>query len=155
MRSEKIITIILIVLWMILVFYLSNQIADDSAELSGGLTRKVLQILHIIDGKTVEEQAIIETVFRKLAHFCLYTAGGILILLHINLYKITGKRKILTSWFLGTAYAVTDEIHQLFIPGRSGEIRDVCIDSLGIIIGIILLFKFLKFIERRKKIGSE
>ena len=42
MKSKKIITIILVLLWMILVFYLSNQIADDSAELSGGLTRKVL-----------------------------------------------------------------------------------------------------------------
>ena len=155
MRSKKIITIILVLLWMILVFYLSNQIADDSAELSGGLTKKVLQILHILDGKTIEEQAIIETIFRKLAHFCLYTLGGILILLHINLYKITDKNKVIASLIIGTAYAITDELHQLFVPGRSGEIRDVCIDSLGIIIGIILLFKFLKFIERRKKIGSE
>ena len=154
MKSKKIITIILIVLWMILVFYLSNQGADDSAELSGGLTRKVLQILHIIDGKTVEEQAMIETVFRKLAHFCLYTLGGILILLHINLYKISDKNKVIISWSIGTAYAITDELHQLFVPGRSGEIRDVCLDSLGLITGIILAFLVLKFIERRKKIGE-
>lgn len=154
MKSKKIITIILIILWMILVFYLSNQGADDSAELSGGLTRKVLQILHIIDGKTVEEQAIIETIFRKLAHFCLYTLGGILILLYINLYKITDNNKVIISWTIGTAYAITDELHQLFVPGRSGEIRDVCLDSLGLITGIILLLIFLKIIERRKKVGK-
>ena len=155
MNFKKIITIILIILWMILVFYLSNQIADDSAELSGGLTKKVLQILHILDGKTLEQQAIIETIVRKLAHFCLYTLGGILILLHINLYKITDKKKVLISWIIGTIYAISDEIHQLFIPGRSGEIRDVCIDSLGVITGITLVLILLKFIERRKKIGSE
>ena len=154
MKSKKIITIILVLLWMILVFYLSNQIADDSAELSGGLTRKVLQILHIIDGKTVEEQGAIENTFRKLAHFCLYTLGGILILSHINLYKITDKKKVFISWILGTIYAISDEIHQLFIPGRSGEIRDVCIDSLGVVIGIILVLMLLKFIERRKKVGK-
>lgn len=154
MRFKKIITIILIILWMILVFYLSNQGADDSAELSGGLTRKILQILHILDGKTIEEQAIIETVFRKLAHFCLYTLGGILILLHINLYKITDKNKVIASLIIGTTYAITDELHQLFVPGRSGEIRDVCLDSLGLITGIILAFLVLKFIERRKKIGE-
>lgn len=154
MKSKKIITIILIVLWMILVFYLSNQGADDSAQLSGGLARKVLEILHILDGKTIEEQAIIETVFRKLAHFCLYTLGGVLILLHINLYEISDKNKVIISWSIGIAYAITDELHQLFVPGRSGEIRDVCLDSLGLITGIILLLIFLKFIERRKKIGK-
>ncbi len=154
MKLKKIITIILILLWMVLVFYLSNQVADDSSKLSGGITRKILEILHILDGKTLEQQAIIETIVRKLAHFCLYTLGGILVLLHINLYKISYKRKVIISWIFGTIYAISDEIHQLFIPGRSGEIRDVCIDSLGIIIGITLLFKFLKFIERRKKIGE-
>ena len=154
MKFKKIITIILILLWMVLVFYLSNQVADDSAQLSGGLTRKILQILHILDGKTIEEQAIIETIFRKLAHFFLYTLGGILILLHINLYKITDKSKVIASLIIGTAYAITDELHQLFVPGRSGEIKDVCLDSLGLITGIILLLIFLKFIERRKKIGK-
>lgn len=154
MKSKKIITIILVLLWMILVFYLSNQIADDSAQLSGGLTRKVLEILHILDGKSIEEQALIETIFRKFAHFFLYTLGGILILLHINLYKISDKNKVIISWILGTTYAVSDEIHQLFVPGRSGEIRDVCLDSLGLITGIILLLIFLKIIERRKKVGK-
>ena len=154
MKSKKIITIILVLLWMILVFYLSNQGADDSAQLSGGLTRKVLEILHILDGKTIEEQAIIETIIRKLAHFWLYTLGGILILLHFNLYKISDKNKVIISWSIGTAYAITDELHQLFVPGRSGEIRDVCLDSLGLITGIILLLIFLKIIERRKKVGK-
>ena len=154
MNFKKIITIILIILWMILVFYLSNQVSDDSKRLSGGFTRKVLQVLHILDGKTIEEQGAIENTFRKLAHFCLYTLGGILILSHINLYKITDKKKVFISWILGTIYAISDEIHQLFVPGRSGEIRDVCLDSLGLVTGIILLLIFLKFIERRKKIGE-
>ena len=44
---------------------------------------------------------------------------------------------------------MTDEIHQLFISGRSGEIRDVCIDSLGVITGIIILLIILIRRERR------
>ena len=144
MKTKKIITFILIVLWMILVFYLSNQVANESSQLSGGLTRKILEVLHMLDGKTIEEQAIIETIIRKLAHFSLYAIGGIIIFLHVNLYEITEKRKVITSWTIGTAYAITDEIHQLFVPGRSGEIRDVFIDSLGIIIGIIIIRLLLK-----------
>ena len=150
MKTKKIITFILIVLWMILVFYLSNQVANESSQLSGGLTRKILEVLHMLDGKTIEEQAIIETIIRKLAHFSLYAIGGIIIFLHVNLYEITEKRKVITSWTIGTAYAITDEIHQLFVPGRSGEIRDVFIDSLGIIIGIIIIRLIFKMIKRGK-----
>ena len=150
MKTKKIITFILIVLWMILVFYLSNQVANESSQLSGGLTRKILEAVHMLDGKTTEQQAIIETIVRKLAHFFLYALGGILIFLHVNLYKITEKRKVIISWTIGTAYAITDEIHQLFVPGRSGEIRDVFIDSLGVITGIIFLLLIFKMIKRGK-----
>ena len=150
MKTKKIVTLVLIILWMILIFYLSNQVAEESSELSGGITRKILEILHILDNKTLEEQAIIETLIRKLAHFFLYALGGILILAHINLYNITNKNKVIISWIIGTAYAITDEIHQLFIPGRSGEIRDVFIDSLGIIIGILILMLILKIKKGEK-----
>ena len=46
---------------------------------------------------------------------------------------------------------MTDEIHQLFVPGRSGEIRDVCIDSLGVITGIIIFLIILICMERRPR----
>lgn len=151
MKIKKIITLVLIILWMILAFNLSNQVAQNSSELSGGLTRKILEVLHMLDGKTIEQQETIETIIRKLAHFFLYALGGILILLHINLYKITDKRKVIISWILGTTYAITDEIHQLFVPGRSGEIRDVFIDSLGVITGIIIIRLILKMIKRGRR----
>ena len=135
---------------MILIFHLSNQVSTESSKLSGGLTHKILEVLHMLDGKTIEQQEVIETIIRKLAHFFLYTLGGILILLYINLYKITDNNKVIISWIIGTAYAITDEIHQLFVPGRSGEIRDVFIDSLGVITGIIFLLLILRIIKRGK-----
>lgn len=79
-----------------------------------------------------------ETVIRKLAHFSIYTLGGILIISHINLYKITLKKKLIISLVIGICYAITDEMHQLFIVGRSGEIRDVIIDSIGVSCGITI-----------------
>lgn len=151
MKIKKIITLILIIAWMTLVFYFSNQIADDSSKLSGGITKAILNFFHILEGKTLEQQSAIETVVRKLAHFSIYTPGGILILLHVNLYKIKANKKVIITWLLGTTYAITDEIHQLFVPGRSGEIRDVCIDSLGIITGIIIILIIFKCRERRPR----
>ena len=149
MKIKKIITIILIIAWMTLVFYFSNQISDDSSKLSGGITRAILNFFNILEGKTLEQQSAIETIIRKLAHYSIYTIGGILILSHVNLYKISANKKVIVSQLIGTLYAATDEIHQLFVPGRSGEIRDLCLDSLGVITGIIIILIILKCRERR------
>ena len=46
------------------------------------------------------------------------------------------KRAYIWGWLGATAYAATDEFHQLFIEGRSGEVRDVGIDSLGALLGL-------------------
>ena len=146
-ENKKIITLILIIIWMGIVFYFSNQVSEKSANLSGGLTRTILEVLGMLEGKTLEEQYAIGTVIRKLAHYSIYALGGILILLHINLYKIKEKRKIILGWVVGTLYAITDEIHQLFVPGRSGEIRDVFLDSLGVITGIAFLLIIFRIIE--------
>ena len=61
-----------------------------------------------------------------------------------NTPKIYG---IITQVF-GTLYAISDEIHQTFIPGRSGEIRDVIIDSLGIFTGLLICIVFLKLVHK-------
>ena len=151
LNSKKIITIILVIVWMILVFYLSNQISTDSAKLSGSFTEIILKICNVTDINAPEQILLIENVIRKIAHFLLYTLGGMLIFLFINLYKIKPNNKVLISWLIGTFYAITDEIHQLFVIGRSGEIRDICIDSLGVITGIIILLLVLKVIEKITK----
>ena len=150
-KTKKIITIILIILWMTLVFYLSNQISDESSKLSGGITKAILNFFNVLEGKTLEQQSAIETIIRKLAHYSIYALGGILILLHVNLYKIKTNKKVIISWLIGTVYAITDEIHQLFVPGRSGEIRDVCLDSLGVITGIVIMLLILKLKKEGRK----
>ena len=49
-----------------------------------------------------------------------------------------------SAWGIGTFYAVTDEIHQLFSPGRSCEFRDMCIDCAGVLTGILLIILLRK-----------
>ena len=53
-------------------------------------------------------------------------------------------------------YAITDEFHQYFIPGRSAEIRDVLIDSSGALTGILFVIIVLAIIKIiKKKIKKE
>ena len=49
------------------------------------------------------------------------------------------RRIALVSWLIGTLYAVTDEIHQIFVAGRSCELSDVLIDSAGVLCGVVII----------------
>lgn len=146
---RKIISIILVILWMIIVFWFSSQIGDDSQVTSGNTIRKIITFINNnIDKLKLEE--IIETLqpfTRKLAHFTLYTLGGILIFNMFSSFKLKNKEKIYFSILSGAVYAITDEVHQLFVPGRSGMIKDVFIDSLGIITGVIICLIIIKIIN--------
>lgn len=61
----------------------------------------------------------------------------------ISTYKIVLWKKWIISIGVGIIYAISDEFHQSFIPGRSAEIRDVLIDTFGVIIGIIVVLAII------------
>ena len=67
----------------------------------------------------------------------------------------SGRWVMLISWLCGTLYAMTDEFHQLFVPGRSGEIRDVCLDSAGVLVGVFIGRLLWTALRRRHWIGVE
>jgi VanZ family protein len=148
MKKKRIITLILIIAWMLLVYFLSNQVAEDSANLSQGFLKTILKLLNL-KGETL---FITEHVIRKLAHLALYTLGGILIYTHVKTYNLEENSKVMISQIIGMTYAITDEIHQAFVPGRSGEVRDVLIDSLGIAIGMLIIA--IIYTIKKKKEGK-
>ena len=138
----RIISIIFVLAWMVVVFLLSHEAANESSETSSGFITAIIKLFN----RNIEQQEldkivlVVQPIVRKLAHFTLYTIGGMLInIMFINFKEYITKIK-LTSFLLGATYAITDEIHQLFIPGRSGEIRDVLIDSSGVILGVFIVY---------------
>ena len=146
----KVLKIILLILWMMIIFAFSNQKAVDSSNLSNGLIdRTVVKVYKVFYGdiSKEKEEVIIEKYsypIRKLAHYSLYFILGILSFLVIVDYK-NNKKLILYSMFICFLYACTDELHQLFIAGRSAEIKDVLIDSFGSLTSILLCnFIYLK-----------
>ena len=143
----RIILIILIILWMYLVFGFSGQ----DGEQSSGISYKISMIL---TGNNEEIAIIIEPYVRKVAHFAEYAIGAILIyLLLYTFQKISSKIRNISSIIITIIYAISDEIHQLYIPGREGKIVDVYIDTLGIITGVIFINILIKIFRNTNKIN--
>ena len=136
---KKIIKLILVILWMLLIFSFSNQKAEDSSKLSDGIIVKVANVFVDKALSKEKQEEILEkytTIVRKTAHFVIYLILGILV---INLFiEYDIKHLILISLLVCILYSVSDEFHQLFIDGRSGEIRDILIDTIGSLVGIII-----------------
>lgn len=129
------------------IFIFSSQSAQNSSKLSGRIVAVVIKII-ITDYDNLsftQKQQIKEKVsyiVRKTAHFTEFAALGFFLLLYLfsryNYFK-NFNYKIFISWFLGSVYAVTDEIHQIFVTDRYSSVKDVFIDSCGVIFGIITI----------------
>ena len=66
-------------------------------------------------------------------------------------YPYFRRKCYIWAGMLAALYAATDEFHQLFIEGRSGELKDVAIDSTGALLGLLLAFIFHKLIKNKRK----
>lgn len=72
--------------------------------------------------------------------------GGMLFLSLFLTYQLSDLKRMFFSLAIGAEYATIDEVHQLFIEGRSGQIVDVVIDSIGVSIGICFFMIFYKIV---------
>lgn len=123
------------VLWMILIFALSHQPGGTSSGLSSGLAYRLFEVVSSI--LPVEFETI-HTLLRKNAHFFAYFILGILLVRALRKSGAAYVRAMFWALAGSALYAATDEVHQLFIPGRSGELRDVLIDTAGAATGLLV-----------------
>ena len=139
---------------MALIFSMSAQNATESDKTSGNVIESVLSVIYPgFDGLSEESKAELISSFqfiaRKTAHFSLYAILGLLSFLTVISYRNLkfGLRTALSA-AICLLYAVSDEVHQLFVPGRSGEIRDVCIDFCGSLLMITVLALSARYIKK-------
>lgn len=158
---KRIILGILLIIWASTIFMFSHQGGEQSSSTSQGTVRIVLENIipnHLTENEKEEIIQKIEPFIRKLAHYAVYIIGGILIYSFMNTFSMTMKRSFLFSQIIGTGYAITDELHQYFIPGRSAQISDILLDAFGVLTGIIMmillqaLYNKIKNKKSRKKL---
>lgn len=134
------------VLLMILIFSFSAAPGERSSELSDGLSYKIVDAagdLPFTRWSETEKRELAEkihTPLRKGAHFSEYALLAVLWVAPLGFFL--KKNRIKTAALICIIYSCTDELHQLFIPGRDGNLTDVLIDTSGALAGLLLWYFF-------------
>ena len=155
-KNARWLTLLPVLALMTGIFCFSAQPAELSQQTSGGIVNWLLRLLvpdyaALDPARQAEMEHIAAKIVRKGAHFAEYALLGAALLGHVLAWRARRglRRPRALAWGLGTAYAASDELHQLFVPGRSGELLDVLLDSAGVAVGVALLWLLL-----RKRKGS-
>lgn len=120
------------------IFLFSAQNGAESAAVSGGMMGPFAHILTLLFG----EQG--HNVFRKFAHFFIFAALMFFVYHALFRTRKTHRLSAVLPFILCVLYAVSDEVHQLFVPERACRIFDVGVDALGCVIGGLCFYCLAK-----------
>lgn len=143
----KKICILFAVLWMGVIFYMSHQ----PAKISSVQSDNVMHVIKKVSKSEGIKNNINSFTVRKGAHMFLFGVLGILFFKSVyngnNILK-----SVFIALLLAFLYACSDEYHQTFVVGRSGQFKDVLIDFSGAFIGVLIVSLITKFDIFNKKI---
>lgn len=148
MNNKKYILIILLAIWMIIIFAFSNQNGKKSESLSDRVTSITIDVVVKITNTKISDdkrEEIIDNTrlfVRKTAHFTSYFILGILAYLIFS--NISVKNTYFYTLLICFLYACTDEIHQIFLSGRTARVIDVFIDTCGSIAACLTVYLIKK-----------
>ena len=140
--KTKIIMIVLTVMCMMCIFLLSSQTAAESDSMSVALTQKLIDIagrISVPGTQAFVKKYIFNNAVRNYAHFAMFFLFG---LVSAGAAFSVMKDRYVLPWACSLAFcavwAVLDEVHQMFVPGRGCEMKDMKTDFAGILISTLL-----------------
>ena len=146
--------LILTVVWMAVIFLFSAKPGDESERQSLRAGKIVCSIFvpgyeNMSEQEQISMAENIDYPVRKAAHATEYAilAGFIL---GVVVASLINWRHLLAAVLVAVIYASTDELHQLFVPGRNGQFIDVVIDGVGALIGVLIVFLVYKLVCKIK-----
>ena len=161
--AVSVVTTVLLLFLYGTIFSFSAQDAEESGSLSREVAEHCVEVYNVISGKQWT-RAIVESwaaywehPIRKLAHFSEYACMGVLVYSIFRPWRERNRKLFLLVILWVAVSAATDEFHQLFVPGRSGNIADVLLDTCGGAFGLtvwVTLERIVESVLRRKSHSS-
>ena len=143
-KNKKLFHSILVIIWMLVIFNFSSQNGYKSTKTSDVVTSMVVNVTTSVINKDIPREEVKKKVedstflVRKTAHFTEYLILVILVLQLLRDYTKINKRMLIVSLIICYLYAVSDEVHQIFISGRTAKVLDTFIDGAGSLVGITI-----------------
>ena len=137
---------IVVVLYLAMIFYFSSQDGTRSHKVSSELLQ-YLRFLLVLVPEWLHDYLSglyknMELVLRKAAHFTEYFILSLIFYRAMAISGARAKKSMVATLVFCFLYAVSDELHQVFVPGRAFAAADILIDTLGAALGIgIIYFK--------------
>ena len=125
---------------MVVIFMFSSATGEESEAVSQNLLSKIIEFI----GNYVSHNFL-----RKLAHFCEFAALGFCVTGAVHF--TFGKRKFYIPLIPCILYAVSDEVHQHFVPERACRVFDMFVDTCGIMTGIGIFLLLILIISKSIK----
>ena len=160
-RVIAIVSVIAVVAMCGFIFFMSARPAVESDAMSLGIVGQIVGfVVPGYDQMSAADQLYWQQTLnhpvRKTAHFLEYAVLGALTLnMIVQVMRARGrnpravlKRLAAEAWALSTIYAATDEIHQLFVQGRTGKPTDVLIDSAGVLVGVLIVVLIVRKVKK-------
>ena len=145
-NQRKLLILLAVVFWMAIILKLSAQPGEQSNILSTKVTTVIVSLAQQF--RPDVNVMSLNYFIRKCAHFLAYLVLGIVMLFAMKRIGYTGKKGVVFTLLLCIGYAITDELHQAFVPERTPKLLDVLIDSSGASLGIGI---YVLFVETRWK----
>ena len=144
----RVIAVGMVLAWMMLIFGFSAHTGEESGGLSAILSEPITSLIAawLKTDATDAMYRQVDSAIRMAAHFSEYAVLGGLLLIAFRQFGLMMRW---LPWLIGALYAVLDEWHQSYIPGRVCDPADVLLDASGVLCGI-LLTQFLTKTWRKK-----
>lgn len=136
--------LVLSIIYAVFIFYLSS-LSDISTPMGFIDNQYVLKIFSLFErfgfGIITEISVFAYSNYDKTMHFILYTGFGIV--LYLTMYfsgnPILRKYAVILALLIGVLYAISDELHQSYVPGRSASKADLVADIAGLVFSLIMM----------------
>lgn len=151
---------VLALLWMCVIFFFSAQAKEESSAVSEAFSYRVISSSRFLFHLDIDEEELrriasaIENGVRKAAHMTEFGILSVLIYIWLQSRQLKTVNRAFLAVFLAMLYAASDEVHQLFVPGRAGMFGDVMIDSAGALLGVSVFIgvkRCINFLWNRHK----
>ncbi len=143
------------IMMMVIIYMFSAKPAVVSDGTSSPIANAILCVFEAMFGdidstKRFDFLQATNFVVRKIAHIMEYAILTVLISIPLRMHHIKNKSIFIIAFVTSVIYAGTDEFHQTFVEGRSGSLKDVGIDSIGVLLGSLFFYIAVKCYEKRK-----